>query len=698
LAAGAAPINRRNGRNNLNGFVLAVLLMAAVPAPALSAGDGPSSRFEPAPCTFKGAEQFDVGAIQCGYLIVPERHSDPAGPSIKLAVAILKSAAPGVVPPEAGASAGDADTEEPRPVPLVMAQGGPGGSTIDAFLPLFSSGELASLLEDRDVVLFDQRGTLYSEPALLCPESITLTEQTIEQDLTREEERRLSLEALGKCRERLVQEGTDLAAYNSLENAADIEALRTALGYDQVNLYGVSYGTLLALHALRLYPGALRSVILDAVVPPQINFLTEAPRAHDRSLTELFRACAKDPACQSAYPNLERDTFDLVDRLNAAPARVPITDRETGVEYNAVLDGDAFLDLLIQFLYATPLIPLLPAVIAGAGNGDFTVIQRAWPLLAFDRTQAEGMYFSTVCAEDADFAAGDANLSGLPPQLSSLEKDSTEAILDACRNWNVPALASGVDAAVTSDVPVLIFNGQFDPITPPAFGETAAKSLSRSYLYTFPGLGHGALPDSSCARDIARAFLNDPDTRPEAHCVTGEGSVTFIGPSNTLMTGAVGRLLAAVEGGKLLRFLPIILGLGLLFTAFVLWPLTGFIRRMQRRPPERRWAASLAPWLAIATALLGGVFVAGLVALVFDVSLRGGDIVLLLGAPMRWAWLFALPLAIGLLAAGMLALTIFAWRRRFWGVGRRVYYTVLTAAALGVVAWLITTGLMFPLL
>ncbi len=118
---------------------------------------------------------------------------------------------------------------------------------------------------------------------------------------------------------------------------------------------------------------------------------------------------------------------------------------------------------------------------------------------------------------------------------------------------------------------------------------------------------------------------------------------------------------------------------------------------MQRRPPERRWAARLAPWLAIATALLGGVFVAGLVALVFDVSLRGSDIVLLLGVPIRWAWLFALPLAIGLLAAGMLALTILAWRRRFWGVGRRVYYTVLAAAAVVLVASLVMSGLMFPL-
>jgi pimeloyl-ACP methyl ester carboxylesterase len=668
---------RRGGRGSLFFLALVLFTAAAVPLLAHAAGDGPTPRFEPAPCTFAGAEQFAGDAIEFGYLVVPERHANPDGPTVKLGVAILKRAAD-------GAPAGAAEEDGAQPAPLVMAQGGPGGSTIDAFLSLFSSGELAPLLEDRDVVLFDQRGTLYSEPALMCPESITLTEETIEQDLTRQEDLRRSLEALQKCRDRLAAGGVDLAAFNSLENAADIAALRTALGYDQINLYGVSYGTLLALHALRLYPDGLRSIILDGVAPPQINFLTEAPRAHGRSFAELFRACAADPACHAAYPDLERATFDLVDRLNANPARVPITDGETGAEYDAVLDGDAFLDLLVQFFYVTPLIPLMPAVIDGAAEGNFTVMQRVWPVLAFDRTQAEGMYFSTVCAEDADFTFADVDLSGLQPQIADLEKFSAEGVLEACRDWDVPALGPDVDGAVSSAAPVLVFNGQYDPITPPAYGEAAAQSLAGSYLFTFPGLGHGALPEGACPVEIARAFLNDPATRPDASCLDLSQPAGFVTPANTLMTPVLGRILAAVERGDYLRFLPLVFGLGFLGTIFVLWPLSWFIRRMQKQPPERRLAARLAPWAAIAVVLVAGVFMAGLVALVFDVSLRGSDIVLLLGAPMRWAWLFSLPWAIGVLAACMLVLTIVAWRRPFWGAGRRVYYTLLAAAALAV--------------
>jgi pimeloyl-ACP methyl ester carboxylesterase len=196
---------------------------------------GQSARFESAPCTFAGVEQFAGDAIECGYLVVPERHANPEGRTIRLAVAILKRTAgsPG------------ADENDEQPAPLVMAQGGPGGSTLDSFLPLFGSGELAPLLEDRDVVLFDQRGTLYSEPALLCPESIALTEETIEQDLTREEELQRQPEALAKCRDRLAA-AADLAAYNSLENAPTSRRCGLPLAMVRSTLYGVSYGTLLA--------------------------------------------------------------------------------------------------------------------------------------------------------------------------------------------------------------------------------------------------------------------------------------------------------------------------------------------------------------------------------------------------------------------------------------------------------------------
>jgi pimeloyl-ACP methyl ester carboxylesterase len=688
----------RNRRLFAGLTLLALLIAATGPAPALAEGDGPSGRFEPGPCTFQGANQFAKGAVECGYLVVPERHAVPDGATIRLAVAILKRASAGRALGGSRATPAAPGSAVQQPTPLVMAQGGPGGSTLDAFIPSFQSGELSALLEDRDVVLFDQRGTFYSQPALLCSESISLTEQTIEQHLTRAEDTVLSLEALHKCRERLASGGVDLAAFNSLENAADIEALRAALGYDQVNLYGVSYGTLLALHTLSLYPNAIRSVILDGVLPPQINFLEQAPQAHERSFRELFQACQADAGCRAAYPDLEQETFALVDRLNAVPARVPIVDRQTGKQYRAVLDGDSFLDLLVQFFYVSPLIPLLPAIIDGAGAGNFAIIQRVWPLLAFDRTQAEGMYFSTVCAEDADFTLSDVDLSGLPSQLASEEKESADAILQACRDWNVPALGPAIDAPVSSDVPVLLLNGQYDPITPPSYGQAAARSLPNSTLFTFPALGHGALPDDPCAQQIARAFLNDPSSRPSAGCMAGEMPVTFTTPFNTLITPAVGRLLEAIERGDWRPFLPLLLALGVLLTVFAIWPLSWFIRRMQRAAPERRAAARLAPWLAVLAALLALVFVAGLAVLVFDVSLRGSDLALLVGVPLRWAWLFAVPPLLALLAAGMAVLVVLAWRRRYWGAARRVYYSILAVAAAGTALSLTASGLLVPLL
>ena len=147
-------------------------------------------------------------------------------------------------------------------------------------------------LEDA-IVLFDQRGALYSEPSLVCEEQWELVERTIEQRLTYEEADRLSLEAVTACRRRLERERIDVSAFNSVENAADVAALARALGYEQINLYGVSYGTLLAQHVMRDHPGILRSVVLDAVVPASVNYLTETPRSQDRVYTELFGADAR---------------------------------------------------------------------------------------------------------------------------------------------------------------------------------------------------------------------------------------------------------------------------------------------------------------------------------------------------------------------------------------------------------------------
>jgi pimeloyl-ACP methyl ester carboxylesterase len=325
--------------------------------------------FQPARCMF----DLPIGAVegedvQCGYLTVPEEHINPDGPTIQLAVAIIKS-----------------KDLQPKPDPLVLAQGGPGGSTIDTYAPALLGNN--NIRKDRDIILFDQRGTLYSKPALYCDEIDQITIDTLDQNLTIDESERLYREALSKCYDRLTGKGINPSAFDSIENAADIESLRQALGYPQINLYGVSYGTLLALHAMGMFPSSLRSVILDGVVPPQTNFLVNVAQTENRSFSRLFDTCKTDPACNRSFPELEKTFFEVVDRLNKQPAHIQLTDPQNGNVYdNVVLNGDSFLSGVFQFLYSGDLVKALPRIIYDAKEGDFDVFARIFSIFALDHT------------------------------------------------------------------------------------------------------------------------------------------------------------------------------------------------------------------------------------------------------------------------------------------------------------------------
>ncbi len=177
--------------------------------------------FETAECPFP----VPIGyRIDCGFVSVPEDRSQPGSPLIKIGVALVHSRA-----------------AQPAPDPIFFLNGGPGGALIAA-LPNMLSG-FDPLLSVRDVVFFDQRGAGWSQPSLVCPEVEALKIAELKgQRLPLEE----SLAPYLACRDRLQGAGVNVAAYNTTENAADVDDLRRALGYEQVNLFGVSYGTMLA--------------------------------------------------------------------------------------------------------------------------------------------------------------------------------------------------------------------------------------------------------------------------------------------------------------------------------------------------------------------------------------------------------------------------------------------------------------------
>jgi pimeloyl-ACP methyl ester carboxylesterase len=489
-------------RQFLLSLVLVSIILAACatpPAPTPAPTDTPTGvpRFEKEDCWFKEPASAEV---ECGYLIVPEDHTKPDGPTIKLAVARFRS-----------------DSGNPEPDPIVYLEGGPGGSPLRSHIPQFDV-YFSGLLKKRDLILFDQRGTGYSQPALDCPESIQSTLDMLPKNLTPAQSEELGNQALLTCRERLVKEGVNLAVFNSAQNAADIAALIKALNLQQINLYGISYGTRLALTAMRDVPQGIRSVVIDSVFPPQVDLYSQLPANGARAFETLFSTCAADQACNTAFPNLKQEFFQLVDRLNQQPITMTLT-LHSGEQQEALMNGDGLIGLVFQALYSTPIVPSIPRMIVDIRDGNYALAAglQAELLSSLDKISS-GMQYSVQCNEEVPFdqsADLDAALKQYP-QYGALAARGQYAF---CSAWGVPASDAKEDQPVSSSIPTLIFSGGFDPITPPAWAELTAKTLTQSYYFNLPRGGHGTSLSEDCPRKILLAFLDNPTGKPDAACI-----------------------------------------------------------------------------------------------------------------------------------------------------------------------------------
>jgi pimeloyl-ACP methyl ester carboxylesterase len=387
------------------------------------------------------------------------------------------------------------------------------------------------------VVLIEQRGTKYAEPFLQCADMLGVKLEIMAQNLHEEEEDALRLDAWALCRDEFLAAGVDLRAYNSLENAADVIAVADALGYEQVNLFGGSYGSLLAQHVMRDYPDRVRAAILSDISPLEHtpNMLYKA-HSMDRSLRLLFAACAADETCRQAYPDLETVYWDLVAQLDETPATLQIADPNSGASHDMILTGDRLVAQTRNLLYITALLPDLPAAIYAMAEGDFGLLELIEARFLFSLNLADGMYTSVVCAELADFeASNQADVEGLyPPVVQVVQDLLDEVMLQPCPIWGVEHLGKKLDQSLVADIPTLMLSGEFDPTVPPRLALIAAKGLSNAYLYTFPGTSHGVFSGNECARAMAVGFLADPSRQPDAACLDATPGLAFRIPDRGL--------------------------------------------------------------------------------------------------------------------------------------------------------------------
>jgi pimeloyl-ACP methyl ester carboxylesterase len=462
--------------------------------------------FEPAECRMDLPDGY---AAECGDLILPEDRSLPDGNQVYMHVVIFNSR-----------------SENPLPDPLIYLTGGGGGNELDNTLSYLDDG-MDAILDQRDFIMYNQRGAKYSTPYLVCRGESSLMQNLFSGDYARDEINFAVLDFFTDCHNNLVGRGLDLNKYNTAVNADDFNDLRIALGYEKVNIYGTSYGSGLALAILRSYSEHIRSAIIDSVYPPQVWFYSEYGTNANRAFQRIFEACESDEDCSQRYPDVETVMYQVADELNANPRQFSTGAWDTPVlTYN----GSDFLNALYYYPYLS-MPGLLPKVVYDAADGDFRMVDNLMPhVLAVvpSDTIAAGVQFSILCREESSEEAYDLMLdlnSQLTPQLGAAMDLTTS--FEICEAWDIDPAEEWENAPVVSDVPSLVFAGEFDPITPLEWAQMAADTLSKHFLYVMPGRGHGIMRSDPCGLEIGLQFLDDPTSEPDSSCIAEMPGIVF---------------------------------------------------------------------------------------------------------------------------------------------------------------------------
>ncbi|MBV8491391.1 MAG: alpha/beta fold hydrolase, partial [Candidatus Eremiobacteraeota bacterium] len=399
-------------------FFLVLALFFAGSHRALAAPD-----FQTAACPKTPEPIKALQHARCGYLIVPEDRSKPAGRVIRLAVAIVPAA-----------------SKTAKPDPIVFMAGGPGEAAILDTPFLVDAG----INSDRDVIIMNQRGTLYDDPELNCPELDQSNAAQVSMLFGAASTGRAQAAAAAACRNRLAAKGTDLRSYNTTENEADFVDLRRALHIRQWNVYGYSYGTDLALSLMRDHPEGIRTVSLDSVVPPDIVSLPWTWSSFREGITAIFSDCQAQPACDRKYPNLRAKLEKSVLRLEAHPLVRHVVPAQGGSAVKVVLDGGAIVDAIVS---NRPKPGDLPRAITELANGNarlFLQARAAGAHVAAVPEQALGMTHSLVCREWEPYGLPDAILRAgqrvFPAWPRSVLMNAPQLPYEheLCGKWNVP--------------------------------------------------------------------------------------------------------------------------------------------------------------------------------------------------------------------------------------------------------------------
>jgi pimeloyl-ACP methyl ester carboxylesterase len=472
---------------------------AAVPgADAAAAG----ARIALSECRLEHPLRLGSQAARCGVLAVPLDRGDPSGPSIELHVAVVAAL-----------------NRRSTAAPLFLFAGGPGQSAFDLYASL--AGAFQRINRNHDIVMLDQRGTGRSN-AQRCdyPDDWNQTAS----DLAKI--RAATAECLAKL-------GANVRFYTSSVAVRDLDEVRRALGYAQIDLYGSSYGTRMAELYLRRYPQAVHAMILDGVTDPLRPIGPDTPLDGERALRQIVARCGESGDCAKAYPELQQELASLRARFGPGRQALTFDDPSSGLPQRLEFDR-GLLNASLRFMsYSGTQAALLPTLIHEAAGGRLTPLAAQAVILAGQITDqlASGMQNSVVCSEDVPYFTAQ-DLAPARFEGSYQGTDQLDALRVICEHWPRGPVDPDLHAPLASDVPTLLLSGESDPVTPPAAAEAAARGLTRHRHLVLAGEGHGQLA-TACVPRLMAAFLDaDQPERIDAACLAKhEPPPFFVRPS-----------------------------------------------------------------------------------------------------------------------------------------------------------------------
>jgi pimeloyl-ACP methyl ester carboxylesterase len=426
---------------------------------------------------------------RCGTLEVFENRQTNSGRKIALNIAVIPSV-----------------SANPQPDPLVFFAGGPGQAAVS--LGKVAYRVLDKARREREIILIDQRGTGKSN-ALDCNDknnNLSLAEKLVDANLVQQ---------MQTCLQKLAAAPEHYTTPNAV---ADLEDVRAALGYDKLNLWGVSYGTRMALSYMRAYPQHVRSAVLDSVAPTAIKLPLYSARDTQSALQRTIDDCMQDAGCKKLAPDLQQDLLEISEAMAKSPVKIAINNPSTNEKTDLTMDQRTFASSIRSILYRADYASLLPLTVSEAKRGNYA------PLIAqvtafsaqLEDSMALGMFMSVVCAEDVPLIGKD-EIQGLATPL--FRADMFDSLLKACAIWPKGNIPPEHAAPVTSDVPVLILSGALDPATPPLWGDYVAKTLSRSKHVVADNLSHSVSPYGCFPTLIANFFKAGNADKLDASCV-----------------------------------------------------------------------------------------------------------------------------------------------------------------------------------